>query len=130
MDELLTDDFEFTIPTLPTLAGRDALRGHIAYLRSAFTDLKFSVVRETAGDNMVALRWRLTGTHTGEFNGVPASGNAVDEYGIDMFEFWNGKIRTVHVVANLLRLARGNQRALINAVGELSQDGGLAAEQQ
>jgi steroid delta-isomerase-like uncharacterized protein len=100
MDELLTDDFQFTIPTLPTLAGRDALRGHIAYLRSAFTNLKFSVVRETAGDNMVALRWRLTGTHTGEFNGVPASGNAVDEYGIDMFEFWNGKIRTVHVVAN------------------------------
>ena len=100
LDELITDDFQFTLPSQPALVGRDALRGHIAYLRSAFSNLRFEVVSEAAGDNMAALRWRLTGTHTGEFNGVPASGNQVDEYGIDMFEFWNGKIRAINVVAN------------------------------
>ena len=104
LDELITDDFQFTLPSQPALVGRDALRGHIAYLRSAFSNLRFEVVSEAAGDNMAALRWRLTGTHTGEFNSVPASGNPVDEYGIDMFEFWNGRIRTVHVVANQLGL--------------------------
>jgi steroid delta-isomerase-like uncharacterized protein len=40
----------------------------------------------------------------GEFNGVAPSGNQVDEYGIDFFEFWGGKIKSVHVVANQLGL--------------------------
>lgn len=104
MDEVLADDVQFKLPTQPALVGRTAVRRHVEYLRGAFTNLRFEVVRELAGDNMVALRWRLTGTHSGEFNGVPASGNAVDEYGIDMFEFWNGRIRTIHVVANQLGL--------------------------
>jgi steroid delta-isomerase-like uncharacterized protein len=104
MDELLTDDFQFSLPTMPTLSGRDALRGYISYLRQAFADLKFEVVREAAGDNKAALRWRITGKHVGEFNGAPPSGNQVDEYGIDFFEFWGGKIKAVHVVANQLGL--------------------------
>lgn len=106
MDELLTDDFEFTLPTMPALRGKDALRGYVSLLRQAFTGVRFEVERESAGDDRVALRWRITGTHTGEFNGVPGSGNAVDEYGIDFFEFWGGKIKAVHVVANQLGLTQ------------------------
>jgi len=104
IDEILTEDFQFMLPTQPGLSGKEALRGYISYLRSAFTGLKFDVVREIAADNQVAMRWRITGTHTGEFNGVAASGRPVDEYGIDIFEFWNGKISKVHVVANQLGL--------------------------
>ena len=126
MDELLTDDFQFSLPTLPALVGKAALRGHLEYLRRGFSNLNFDIVRELAGDNTVALRWRLTGTHTGEFNGVPASGNAVDEYGIDMFEFWNGRIRSVRVVANQLGLT--NQlRAQPDAPLSPEQNNAIAA---
>lgn len=106
MKDLLTEDFQFTLPTQPALCGHEALRGHISHLRSAFTGLNFEIEREIAGDNKVAIRWRITGLHTGEFNGVPSSGNLVDEYGIDLFEFWDGKIRAVHVVANQLGLTQ------------------------
>ena len=100
MDEILTDDFEFTLPTIGALSGKEALRGYVSYLRQAFLDLKFEVVRQTADRDKVAMRWHITGKHVGEFNDVPASGNTVDEFGIDFFEFWGGKIKRMHVVAN------------------------------
>jgi steroid delta-isomerase-like uncharacterized protein len=104
MDELVTDDFQFTLPTMPALNGKEALRGYASLLRQAFEGLRFEVEREAAGDDRVALRWRITGKHVGEFNGVAPSGQAVSEYGIDFFEFWGGKIKAVRVVANQLGL--------------------------
>ena len=35
---------------------------------------------------------------------MPASGNAIDEYGIDFIDFWGGKIKAIHVIANQLGL--------------------------
>ena len=104
MDEILADDFTFMLPTQSALTGKEALRGYISYLSRAFHDLNFEIEREVAGENKVAMRWHITGKHVSEFNGVEPTGNPVDEYGIDIFEFWNGKIRTVHVVANQLGL--------------------------
>ncbi|HTJ57158.1 MAG TPA: ester cyclase [Devosiaceae bacterium] len=100
MDEIVTEDFQFTLPTISALSGKEALRGYVSFLRQAFAELKFEVVRELASDNKVAMRWRITGKHVGEFNNAPPSGNHVDEFGIDFFEFWGGKIKAVHVVAN------------------------------
>jgi steroid delta-isomerase-like uncharacterized protein len=105
LDGLLGDDFTFDLPTMPRLEGKEALRGYVSLLRQAFTGLTFAVTHEAAGENKVALRWRMTGTHTGEFNGVPPSGRAVDEFGIDFFEFWGGRIKAIHVVANQLGLS-------------------------
>jgi steroid delta-isomerase-like uncharacterized protein len=104
LDEILADDFQFSLPTMPALSGKEALRGYVSYLRQAFANLKFEVVREAASENRVAMRWRITGKHVGEFNGVAPSGSQVDEYGIDIFEFWSGKIKAVRVVANQLGL--------------------------
>lgn len=100
MNEIVTEDFKFLLPTQEALSGQDALRGYISYIRNAFSDLKFEIERESASDNKVAIRWRISGKQVGEFNGLPASGVQVSEYGIDFFEFWNGKIRTAHVIAN------------------------------
>jgi len=100
MDEIVSEDFQFRLPTQPTLSGQESLRGYISYLRSAFSGLKFEVEREAASDNKVAIRWRIIGKHIGEFNGLAPSGVQVEEYGIDFFEFWKGKIRSVNVVAN------------------------------
>ena len=100
ISEILADDVQFKMMQAPALVGPAAVRGSVEQMRKAFTNLNLVVVRELSNENTVALRWRWTGTHAGEFNGVPASGNQVDEYGIDMFEFWNGKIRAINVVAN------------------------------
>lgn len=128
MDELLTEDFEFQLASQRTVTGKDGLRGYVGYLRNAFTNLHFDIEREAANDNRVAIRWHITGTHTGEFNGMQPEGNPVDEYGIDMFEFWNGKIRKVHVVANQLGL--NNQMTAHNTTDDLSPEQNNAIARQ
>jgi len=101
IEEIMTPDFQFIIPTQPApIAGYDNMKGFVTYLRTAFPDITFTVEREIAGDNKVASRWRIKGTHKGEFLGMPASGNVVEDYGIDIFTFEQGKIKTVHVNEN------------------------------
>lgn len=101
IDEIMTDDFQFIIPTQPApITGHENMRGFVSYLRSAFPDITFTVEREIAADNKVAARWRIKGTHQGEFLGMPASGNSVEDYGVNIFTFANGKIRSVHVNEN------------------------------
>ena len=101
INEIMTPDFEFIIPTQPKpIAGYDDFSGFVMYLRNAFPDIKFSVLREVAVDNKVASRWSITGTHKGEFLGMAPSGNSIKDFGIDIFTFENGKIRTVHVNEN------------------------------
>jgi len=101
IEEIMTPDFQFIIPTQPApIAGYDNMKGFVTYLRTAFPDITFTVEREIAGDNKVASRWRIKGTHKGEFLGMPATGNVVEDYGIDIFTFAQGKIKTVHVNEN------------------------------
>ena len=101
INEIMTPDFQFIIPTQPApIAGYDNMSGFVTYLRNAFPDIKFTVEREIAELNKVAMRWRITGTHKGEFLGMPATGNSISDYGIDIFTFENGKIKTVHVNEN------------------------------
>jgi steroid delta-isomerase-like uncharacterized protein len=101
IEEIMTPDFQFIIPTQPApIAGYDSMRNFVGYLRNAFPDIKFSVEREIATDNKVAARWRIKGTHKGEFLGMAATGNVVEDYGVDIFTFENGKIKTVHVNEN------------------------------
>jgi steroid delta-isomerase-like uncharacterized protein len=101
IEEIMTPDFQFIIPTQPApIAGYDNMKGFVTYLRTAFPDITFTVEREIASDNKVATRWRIKGTHKGEFLGMPASGNVVEDYGIDIFTFEQGKIKTVHVNEN------------------------------
>jgi steroid delta-isomerase-like uncharacterized protein len=101
INEIMTPDFQFIIPTQPApIAGFENMSNFVTYLRNAFPDIKFTVEREIATDNKVAMRWTITGTHKGEFLGMPATGNTVSDYGIDIFTFENGKIKTVHVNEN------------------------------
>jgi predicted ester cyclase len=41
---------------------------------------------------MVASRWTITGTHQGDFQGVPATGRQITINGIDMSRVVDGKI--------------------------------------
>lgn len=99
--EIATPDFQFIIPTQPApITGFEAFSEFVTYLRNAFPDLKFTVEREIAADDKVAMRWHITGTHGGEFLGMAATGNRIEDYGVDIFTFADGKIKTVHVNEN------------------------------
>ena len=85
--EHLADDFvehEETPGLAPTKAGvGDFFRMQIA----AFPDMRMDAEDVVASGAKVVARVRCTGTHRGEFMGMPATGKSVDVQLIDMFLF-------------------------------------------
>ena len=52
--------------------GREGAKQYVAALRAGFPDLHFTVEDQIAEGDMVVTRWTARGTHTGEFQGIPA----------------------------------------------------------
>lgn len=99
--QVIHEDFAFIIPTQPEpFRGHEGFKGFVTYLRNAFPDIEFEVLREIAEGNKVASRWKITATHKGEFLGAKPTGAHIEDYGIDIFTITDGKIRTVHVNEN------------------------------
>jgi steroid delta-isomerase-like uncharacterized protein len=58
----------------------------------AFPDLKYTVIDMIGEDDKVAARYRFTGTNTGSFMNLPASGKSVSVEGIGIFRIAQGRI--------------------------------------
>ena len=85
--ELLADDF-IEHEELPGLApSRDGVKTFFRMQIAAFPDLRLAVEDVVADGAKVVARVRYTGTQQGEFQGMPATGKAVDIQLIDIFAF-------------------------------------------
>ena len=60
-------------------------------LRGAFPDINWKAEELIASGDKVILRYVLTGTHQGEFQGIPATGNKVEASGITIIRIEKGK---------------------------------------
>ena len=58
----------------------------------AFPDLVVTVHDQVAEDDKVATRWSATGTHAGDFAGVPATGRLVTVTGIHIHRVRHGRL--------------------------------------
>lgn len=67
-------------------------KGKIAYFRSAFPDIHFTFESEVAEGDKIAGRGYFTGTHKGDFNGIPAAGKTIKVAFMDVWRFENGKL--------------------------------------
>jgi steroid delta-isomerase-like uncharacterized protein len=91
VDDLFASTLSWTDPSLPAEV-TDLAGAHNFFTTSwaAFPDIHFEQTGEVlvdAENQRIAAEWRMTGTHSGgEFPpGVPASGQAFDVYGTDVF---------------------------------------------
>jgi steroid delta-isomerase-like uncharacterized protein len=69
----------------------DQVKLFLGQLRAAFPDLKAEIKDLVAEGDKVVARIVLTGTHKGDFNGIPATGKTVSFDAIDIIRFANGK---------------------------------------
>ncbi len=60
--------------------------------RAAFPDLNIAVEQMVADDDNVAIAYTITGTHQGEFFGVPATGRQIKARGVQIARFQNRQI--------------------------------------
>jgi len=83
----LADDFvehEQTPGLEPT---KDGVRRFFSAYIAAFPDLRFDAEDLIASGDRVAARVRCTGTHDGDFMGMPATGRSVAVQAIDIIRF-------------------------------------------
>lgn len=92
IDEIVAEDFvehEELPPGIPQ--GKGAPRALVTMMRGAFPDFHAAVEEMLEDGNKVITRVRFSGTHQGEFMGIPPTGNRFDIPVIDIVEFRDGK---------------------------------------
>ena len=91
IDELFAPDFVRHDPGR-TLEGPEQNRQFIRGLRAAFRDLRVTVEDQIAEGDKVCVRYRFDGTHTGSFQGMPATGKQVTYSGILIYRMAGARI--------------------------------------
>ncbi len=88
-DEIL--DASYTNSNFPGAVGPEGFKQVMTGFLTAFPNMKLHVEEIIAEGNTVATRGYFTGTHDGDFMGIPASGKNVKTNYMDFFHFANGK---------------------------------------
>lgn len=87
----------------PGLEGlKDVLRG----MRTAFPDMHWTVDEQIAEGDQVLTRFTWTGTHEGEFLGVPASRRPVRVWGMVIDRIESNKVKETRLLMDTLALMR------------------------
>jgi steroid delta-isomerase-like uncharacterized protein len=73
-------------------SGREGFKAQWRRWRAAFPDLHFEIVDLVAEGDKVLTRWILTGTHRGEFLGIPATGRSIRVAGMSLDRIEEGQI--------------------------------------
>ena len=79
-------------PAPGQVAGPEGFAQFFGMLRTAFPDLHIAVEHSVADDDTVAFAYTVTGTHQGDFNGIPATGKPIKARGVQVGRFENGKL--------------------------------------
>jgi steroid delta-isomerase-like uncharacterized protein len=84
--------------------GLDGLKDIICAMRAGFPDIVFSIREQIAEHDKVASRFEWTGTHNGEFLGIPATGQPVRVWGIVIDRLEDGRIKDTRILMDTLGL--------------------------
>ncbi len=94
--ELLADDFvehEQSPGLEPT---KEGVVQFFRLYRAGFPDLRFEPEQFFVNGDTVAVYYRTSGTHSGEFMGIPATGKRFDVHGVDIVRFGDDGVAREH----------------------------------
>ena len=109
----LDDSYVTESDALPTpVHGPEGAKQVVVMYFKAFPDLHFKTEQIIASGDYVVVRWRATGTHKGEFNGISPTNRQVSSRGCTVTEIRNG-----HVVKSSMY---SDQLAVLQQLGVVS----------
>jgi steroid delta-isomerase-like uncharacterized protein len=88
------------------LLGRETWQQGFDLMKRAFPDLHAHIDDVVAAGDKVALRLRLSGTHRGDFQGIPASGRAMSYVSHEFYRVVNGQITEEWICSDTASLFR------------------------
>ena len=84
LSEFFASDFVEHTSLGSEIRGFEEYKKYINALVKAFPDFHFTLHDFITEGDRVAIRWTLTGTHKGEFRGIPPTNKKVTMWGIDI----------------------------------------------
>jgi steroid delta-isomerase-like uncharacterized protein len=103
-DELVKEDFIELDPLPGQRQGREGLKEAIGMMRAAFPDMHWVPEEVIAADDKVVTRFKWSGTHRGEFLGIPATGRKVVVPGVVIDRLEGGKMADSRILMDTLGL--------------------------
>jgi steroid delta-isomerase-like uncharacterized protein len=102
IDEVAEPDMEFHAPVPTGVTGTQALKHVWVVLLRAFPDLHVAVEDVIAAGDKIVARNTVTGTHRGEYRGLPPTGRPITYNEIFIFRFAGGRIAEIWGVVDVL----------------------------
>ncbi|MFB7510208.1 ester cyclase [Streptomyces broussonetiae] len=106
VDDLVQPDVLFHAPVRTGRTGPQALKDIWTVLLSAFPDLHVAVEDVIAEGDKVVVRNTVTGTHQGDYRGLPPTGRKVAYHEIFVFRCAHGRIVEIWGVVDVLTQLR------------------------
>ncbi|HLE75740.1 MAG TPA: ester cyclase [Candidatus Bathyarchaeia archaeon] len=91
LSEFFASDFVEHTSLGSEIRGFEEYKKYINDMVKAFPDFHFTLRDFITEGDKVAIRWTLTGTHKGEFRGIPPTNKKVTMWGIDIDRVTDGK---------------------------------------
>jgi steroid delta-isomerase-like uncharacterized protein len=108
MIEHWKEDGVIDLVPIGILRGRDEIAAFFDEMFAAFPDAEMTVTRVAAGQNEVAVEWRMSAHFTGgSFQGVEPTGRPLELRGVDMIEIADGQNVTNTAYYDGMAFARG-----------------------
>ncbi|MER6304577.1 ester cyclase [Streptomyces sp. NPDC001657] len=104
--EFVAPDLVFHAPVPMGATGAEALKRVWEVLLRAFPDLQVTVEETIAEGDKVVSRNTVTGTHRGEYQGLPPTGKTVSYSEIFIFRFAGGRIVEIRGIVDVLAQLR------------------------
>lgn len=91
-DELFAANHVYHDPQAPTGPGPEGVKQVISTYQTTFPDAHWHVLETIVADHVIVTRWKGTGTHKKQLNGIPATGKSVEVEGVWIHRIKNGRI--------------------------------------
>jgi steroid delta-isomerase-like uncharacterized protein len=84
--------------------GVEGLKETLTRIRSAFPDSQWKVEEQIAEDDKVLTRFLWSGTHQGEFLGIPATNRVIRVWGMVIDRFEDRKVKSTRILLDTLSM--------------------------
>jgi steroid delta-isomerase-like uncharacterized protein len=101
-NEIVALDFVELDPLPGQRQGREGLKEVIAMMRSGFPDIQWVTEETIEEGEKVVSRFTWTGTHRGDFLGIPATGKSVKVKGVVIDRVAGGRMSDSRILMDIL----------------------------
>jgi steroid delta-isomerase-like uncharacterized protein len=103
-DRYFHEDVVEQVPFPGQGPGIKGIKDVVRMMRAAFPDMHWTIEEQITEGERVLTRFEWTGTHKGDFLGIPATGRPVEVWGMVIDHLHDGKIKDTRILMDTLGL--------------------------